>query len=696
MKSIPVSALKGVGPARASVLKSEADIETVEDLLYYIPRRYLDRSNTKRIIDVFDGEEVTVFGRVLSVTFVNAKKNFLEVKISDGTDSLSGIFFGGINFFKKIFEEKDLVVFSGKVNINRKKQIVHPEFDFFEQEVKTSELLNTGRIIPLYKSSMNLKKYGLDSRALRRLIHSALQEYSPLIEEPIDTNILQKHNLPDLKTAIRGVHFPESQEQAELCRKRLAFNEIFFMQSFLQINKLLSKLKSHKKTTSPELSLFNEFINKLPYSLTSDQKKAIEDIKNDIFSSAPMNRLLQGDVGCGKTAVALATAMFHIEMNNQVAIMAPTEILARQHFNNAEKFLPDSIRCDLLTSSTPSKEKKEILESLNSGEIKLIIGTHALLQSNVVFKNLGYIIIDEQHRFGVEQRAKLRLKGENTDLLIMTATPIPRSLSMTLYGDMDVTIIKEKPGNRQEITTLAFPDSRLPAVYNSLRKYIDQGRQIYYILPLIEESEKIDLKSAIETFYHLSSKVFPDKRVAILHGKMSQKEKDEIMEAFREGFIDLLVSTTVVEVGVDVANANVMVIEHAERFGLAQLHQLRGRVGRGEHKSFCVLIHKENLSEDAAQRIKIMTETSDGFLISEKDLLLRGSGELIGTRQHGFFEFEFTDPSQDINLIIAARDEARLFVQTLDITDEFSLKDFFASNKIIKNLRAKRLFQILA
>jgi len=349
-----------------------------------------------------------------------------------------------------------------------------------------------------------------------------------------------------------------------------------------------------------------------------------------------------------------------------------------------------------LNSEKPSKEKKEILESLNSGEINLIIGTHALLQSNVVFKNLGYIIIDEQHRFGVEQRAKLRLKGENTDLLIMTATPIPRSLSMTLYGDMDVTIIKEKPGNRQEITTLAFPDSRLPAVYNSLRKYIDQGRQIYYILPLIEESEKIDLKSAIETFYHLSSKVFPDKRVAILHGKMSQKEKDEIMEAFREGFIDLLVSTTVVEVGVDVANANVMVIEHAERFGLAQLHQLRGRVGRGEHKSFCVLIHKENLSEDAAQRIKIMTETSDGFIISEKDLLLRGSGELIGTRQHGFFEFEFTDPSKDINLIIAARDEARLFVQTLDITDEFSFKDFFASNKIIKNLRAKRLFQILA
>lgn len=696
MLDIPVTTLKGIGSIKAGILKSEAGIETIEDLLYYTPRRYLDRSNVKRIIDVFHEEEVTVSGTITSVKTVRARKAFFQVEISDGTDVLSGIFFGGLNFFEKVFIPGENVIFSGKINVNRRKQIVHPEFDFFDGD-RNSMPINTGRIIPLYRSTMNLKKYGFDSRGFRRIISHTLNDYSSGLKEFLDTDLLQRYSLPDIKCAISGIHFPESAEHAEKSRKRLAFNEVFSLQYFLLLNKKIIKSRAVKSIADPDLEIYNKFQAALPFTLTNDQINAIEEIKSDIVSETPMNRLLQGDVGSGKTAVALGTALMHISMNHQVAFMAPTEILARQHYDNAIRFLPEEVKCSLLTGSTTVKEKNKIYNDLADGSISLVIGTHALIQPAVVFKNLGYIIIDEQHRFGVEQRGIMRTKGVSTDLLVMTATPIPRSLSMTLYGDMDVSYIKQKPADRLAIKTLAFTDDRLPGIYRSIRNYLEQGRQVYYVLPLIEESDKTDLKSAVETYNHLKNEVFADKEVELIHSKISEKDKDEIMNRFKNGIVEILVSTTVIEVGIDVPNASIMVIEHAERFGLSQLHQLRGRVGRGSHQSFCILIHKPDISAESSERIKIMTETDDGFLISEKDLMLRGSGQLVGTRQHGANDFEFTDIARDYDIIVSARQEAESIVNNIPPEQIKTGADIIESeNRVFNGLRTKRVLQILS
>lgn len=696
MLNIPVTSIKGIGAVKAGILKSEAGIETVEDLLYYTPRRYLDRSNVKRIIDTFHEEDVTVSGTVISAKVIRGRKAFFQVDISDGTDSLSGIFFGGLNFFEKVFVPGENVIFSGRVTALRRKQIVHPEFDFFDGD-SNSMPVNTGRIIPLYRSTMNLKKYGFDSRGFRRVISHALNDYSTKLQEFLNADILQRYSLPDINRAIQGIHFPDSAEHAEQSRKRLAFNEVFSLQYFLLLNKRIIKSRSGKTERIPDEKIFSGFLNNLSFTLTGDQLRVIEEIKTDIISATPMNRLLQGDVGSGKTVVALGTAMLHISMGNQVALMAPTEILARQHYENACRFIPEEIRCALLTGSTPAKERDKIYNSLSDGTISLVVGTHALIQPSVVFKKLGYIIIDEQHRFGVEQRGVMRSKGESTDLLVMTATPIPRSLSMTLYGDMDVSYIKQKPADRLSIKTLAFTEERLPGIYRSIRNYLEQGRQVYYVLPLIEESDKSDLKSAVETFNHLKKDIFPDREIALIHSRLPQNEKDEIMNRFRNGSVDILVSTTVIEVGIDVPNASIMIIEHAERFGLSQLHQLRGRVGRGTHQSFCILIHKRELSADAAERIKIMAETDDGFVISEKDLMLRGSGQLVGTRQHGATDFEFTDLAKDYDIIISARREADDIVNSISPESiDTDLTGINTGEQVLNGLRTRRVLQILS
>ncbi len=696
MLNIPVTSIKGIGSVKAGILKSEAGIETVEDLLYYAPRRYLDRSNVKRIIDVFNEEEVTVSGTITSSKIVRGRKAFLQVDITDGTDILTGVFFGGLNFFEKVFVPGENVIFSGKVSVPRRKQMVHPEFDFFDGD-RNSMPVNTGRIIPLYKSTMNLKKYGFDSRGFRRIINLALQEYSSSLNEFLDQAILLKYSLPEINRAITGIHFPDSPEHAELSRRRLAFNEVFSLQYYLLLNKRIIKKRAGSSREIKDDMLYRKFISGLHFRLTDDQLRAIDEIKSDILAASPMNRLLQGDVGAGKTVVALATSMFHVSLGSQVAFLAPTEILARQHYAGTKKFVPEGIPCELLTGSTPPKERERIYRGLSDGSISLVVGTHALIQPSVVFKNLGYIIIDEQHRFGVQQRGEMRTKGESTDLLVMTATPIPRSLSMTLYGDMDVSYIKQKPADRLPIKTLAFTEERLPGVYRSIRNYIEQGRQVYYVLPLIEESDKSDLKSAVETFNRLSSDIFPDREIALIHSKLSQAEKEDIMSRFGDGKIDILVSTTVIEVGIDVPNASIMVIEHAERFGLSQLHQLRGRVGRGSHQSFCILIHKNELSPEADERIRIMTETDDGFVISEKDLMLRGSGQLVGTRQHGATDFEFTDLVRDYDIIVSARREADDVVHKIP-EDDIDNAEFFekAGDKFFSGLRTRRVLQILS
>lgn len=436
----------------------------------------------------------------------------------------------------------------------------------------------------------------------------------------------------------------------------------------------------------------------LPFQLTDDQQKAISEILNDMRSPYPLNRLLQGDVGSGKTIVAIAASIFSTGRGEQVAVMAPTEVLANQHHSTFSRLLPPGINLSLLTGSMSKKEKAAIYGRISSGEIDIIIGTHALIQEDVNFKNLGLIIIDEQHRFGVNQRARLRAKGASPDLLVMTATPIPRSLSLTLYGDLDTSYIRQKPLDRQPIITLSFPESRLKGVYNSIEKYMEQGRQVYYVLPLIEESENLDLKSAIETHDFLKKNIFPQRRVELLHGRMPKDDKERIMRDFTTGQIHLLVTTTVVEVGIDVANASIMVIEHAERFGLSQLHQLRGRVGRGRHQSFCILVYPENISYDSKRRIETITNTDDGFKIAEEDLRFRGAGEIIGLRQHGHSSgFEFAELENDIELILTARKEAEATI-SIDNIDQIMLrlKQGNDGSSLLKGIRTRRILALLS
>lgn len=695
MLDSPVTSLHGIGPVKADVLKTEAGIETVEDLLYYIPRRYLDRSQIKRVIDCFSEEEVTVGGTIMSVQMVRGKKIFLRVDISDGTDTISGIFFGAANFLQKMFHEGDFVLFSGKVTVFRTKQIVHPDFDFIDGSSGYMSI-NTGRIIPLYRSSNELKKHGFDSRGFRRTVKSAIDKFSPMIKENLPENIIKKYGLISMHDALTGIHFPDTMEHAEKSRLRLAFNEIFFFQYYILLLKIAGRKNVIKHLPCSDI-LTESFLKNLHFKLSKDQENALQEINSDIKSQFPMNRLLQGDVGSGKTVVAFASAMTVIASGRQVAFMVPTEILAQQHFETALKLLPEQVRVSIITGRISRKGKNILYSGIAGGDIDLIIGTHALIQSGIKFRDLGFIIIDEQHRFGVEQRGRLRAKGNMADLLVMTATPIPRSLCMTLYGDLDVSYIREKPGNRKPVKTMSFPVTRLQGIYNSMRNYINRGLQIYYVLPVIEESEKTDLKSAVETFNHLRDEVFMDKNVALIHGKIPQDEKDNIMSGFRDGNIDILVSTTVIEVGIDVPNASVMVIEHAERFGLSQLHQLRGRVGRGIHQSFCILIHPEQISEDAAERIKIMTGSDNGFLIAEKDLQLRGSGQLTGTRQHGIPDFEFIDLSKDIDIILKAREEAvKIIASVINPEDELSEMKDNRHNRNIAGIRHKRILALLS
>jgi len=498
--------------------------------------------------------------------------------------------------------------------------------------------------------------------------------------------------------AVFAIHFPDSFEQAEQARRRLAFNEMFFHQYYLSLSRRYLRESNRKKAKPIDGAKYRAFISSLPFELTADQKAAVDALYRDITSPHPMNRLLQGDVGSGKTVVAMAAITMVIEQGRQAALMAPTEILANQHYDNARRLMGASLRFTLLTGSTPKNEKKIIYESVRSGGIDLVIGTHAIIQEEVSFRDLGLIIIDEQHRFGVEQRSALREKGETADLLVMTATPIPRSLSLTLYGDLDLTSIRTMPVNRLPVKTMSFPESRLQGVYNSLEKYMAQGRQVYYALPIIEDSDKIDLKSAIQVFEHLKNDVFPGRRVELLHGRMRQPERDAVMDHFKNGAIDILVCTTVIEVGIDVPNATVIVIEHAERFGLSQLHQLRGRVGRGGHQSFCVLISPDDISAESRTRIDTIVSTNDGFAISEEDLKQRGAGELIGFRQHGHGgTFEFADLSLDIDLILYSREVAERLVSGID--DIRVLWDQFRNRKyspLLNGIRNKKLLTILS
>lgn len=539
--------------------------------------------------------------------------------------------------------------FFGKIsNKYGKIELTSPVFDEIEKKN------NTGKIIPLYPLT-----FSLSQNTIRKIIENGLKdvEEDGGLKETLPQYILNEYKLEEINKAIETVHFPKEFADFEIARKRFVFEELLSTQlALLQLKN--SNLKDHKGISFSKDAHMSDVINSLPFNLTKAQLRVLEEIDKNMEQDKSMNRLLQGDVGSGKTVVAMISAYKAVKSGYQVAVLAPTAILATQHLENFQKILEKfDIRCELLISGITKKKKTEILEKLQNGEIDILIGTHAMLEENVTFKNLGLVVTDEQHRFGVKQRTTIAQKGENPDVLVMSATPIPRTLALILYGDLDISVIDELPPNRKKIETFAVTKALEDRVNNFVKKQVDEGRQAYIVCPLVEESEENDLQSVISLYEKCKTEVFPNYRIEYIHGKMKQKEKDDIMERFKNGEIDILISTTVIEVGVDVPNSSIMVIEDAQRFGLAQLHQLRGRVGRGEYQSYCILKY-EGKGKNTRERMKIMTQTNDGFVISQKDLELRGSGDFFGTNQHGIPDFKIANLFTDIDILKLAQEAA--------------------------------------
>jgi ATP-dependent DNA helicase RecG len=655
-----VQYLKGIGPEKAKALNS-VGIKTIEDLLYYIPRRYLDRSTILPINKLKVGSTATVIGRVEAFGIKRGRKPQFQVILRDRSGFLRLIWFSKLKWVKDFFEENDLVVTSGQVTFYRGLQIVHPEFEIVsksDREGNEEELIHTGRIIPLYPSTAELKKFRLDSRGLRRVLKPLLDNLPHLVSETLPQRVISDSNLLSLPKALKNVHFPEDLQMTNIARSRLAFDELFYLELMLA----LRKKRIHKEegiAFEKPGNLVRSALKMLPFELTPAQKKVLREIAADMMSEDSMHRLLQGDVGSGKTIVALVAMLMAVESGYQAALMAPTEILAEQHHITIHRMLESlGVKTVLLTSSVAGTERETILEDMAKGTTKVIIGTHALIQKKVDFFKLGLVVIDEQHRFGVMQRALLKQKGMSPDVLVLTATPIPRSLALTLYGDLDVSVIDSLPPGRKKIKTSLYGGNSKSEIYEFLEKELQEGHQAYIVYPLVEESEKADLKAATQSYEFLKKEIFPHRRLALLHGRIKSKERESVMQTFRDGDYDILVATTVIEVGVDVPNATIMVIEHAERFGLSQLHQLRGRIGRGEEQSFCLLVADPPLSEEAQKRLKAMTGLTDGFKISEIDLKLRGPGEFFGTRQHGLPELKIADIVTDAKLLYQARNWA--------------------------------------
>ncbi|GAB4451103.1 MAG: ATP-dependent DNA helicase RecG [Bacteroidia bacterium] len=657
-----IAYIKGIGPDKANILKEELNIFTVFDLLNYFPFRYEDRSVIHSIASInYTIDYAQIKGHITEIkTDSFGNKDVLIATIKDSTGKIDLVFFNGIKWLSRFLKIGKQYLVYGKVNQFRDTyNIQHPEID----EITDENIKFKTTWCAVYNTTERLKnsKWKINSETIRKWIFNIYQHYPQLqIPENLSKEIIEKNQLISREQAYRWIHLPENREQIQKARERLKFEELFFAQ--LDIVRQHKKMKQSTGYVFQNVgNLFNEFYHHhLPFELTNAQKRVIKEIRNDTKTGKQMNRLLQGDVGSGKTIVAVFAALFAIDNGYQTALMAPTEILAQQHYNNISNLLKNlPVNVKLLTGSTSQKERKIIHEQLLSGELHFLIGTHALIEDTVQFKKLGLVIIDEQHRFGVAQRAKIQLKGEiPPHVLVMTATPIPRTLAMTIYGDLDVSVLDELPPNRKPVVTAHRYYSKRLDVLQFVKEQIDAGRQAYFVFPLIQESETLDLENLEKGFEDLK-RFFPSPPYTLVkvHGKMSNEEKDKTMQLFYEGKAQIMVATTVIEVGVDVPNASIMIIENANRFGLSQLHQLRGRVGRGSEKSYCILL-TNNLSEDAKIRIDTMVRTTNGFEISEVDLKLRGPGELAGTRQSGMLNFKIADLTTDYPILKAARESA--------------------------------------
>ncbi|MFN1836158.1 ATP-dependent DNA helicase RecG [Balneola sp. MJW-20] len=677
--------LKGLSEKRLAALSSEG-IRSAGDLLHFFPRRYLDRSNTMKMGHLMgSGEEVTVAGKIIDIEMAGyGNKKRLEIHIEDDTGTVKGVWFRGASYFRKAFKEGETVAFFGQAKrYGRSISMAHPEVDKISSE---GDLSSFSRIVPIYPGSKEFSKARINSNMIQNWIREILRRKQ--IPEFLPDNLLSKHGFKERQEAYELIHFPDNHNDHKNALQRFKFEELFLFELSMEKIHHTVKERASGKIFSTLSGYTKKYFNEqLPFELTDGQKIALADIKKDVQSGSQMNRLIQGDVGAGKTVVSIGAMLMALDNGYQAALLAPTEILAEQHYRTLEDQLKGmNINVRLLVGSQKPALRQDILTALEGGLCNIVVGTHAIIQEDVRFHDLGLAVIDEQHRFGVQQRYDLLNKGDHPHMLVMSATPIPRSLAMTVYADLDVSVIRDMPAGRKAIRTAIRSHKKKEDVFNFVEQEIRDGGQAYVVYPLVEESEKMDLKDATAGFEKIRKR-FPDFGVGLLHGRMKSEEKDAVMQQFINNEIQILVSTTVIEVGVDVPNASVMIIEHAERFGLSQLHQLRGRIGRGERQSYCILMPDVKVSKAGAFRLKTMEETNDGFRIAEADLKLRGPGDFLGTKQSGLPDFRVADIVEDQFILARAKEEAR---ELLAEDPTLSSENHLALRKVFEPYFAKK------